>query len=85
MVLEIPHKSCSVKHILKLDIQVKGLSKEAKFHFAVSVKKLAPADRGRETITVAFVSPQAEEWQRFVAVFEGRQDEVDKFLKEAKG
>ena len=84
-VLESPAKLCSSGHILELRVTVTGRGIKKHYDFHAEVTDLQPAGEGRETVSLRLKKFEKREWAEFQGIFLGRQDEMDEFLKAAKG
>jgi hypothetical protein len=87
MTLEIPEKSCAKNHNLMLDMKIilpKG-KKEIHFPATVSVIDIESTGEGTDTVVVKLLQYEEKEWQEFLNGYSSRQDEINEFLKAAKG
>ena len=87
MVLDMPENSCANGHILRLSIKVTGLPPGAlcDFDFDVTVTEVEALPEERQRVQVKLTLENPASWTQFQEIFARRQDEIDKFLHEAKG
>ena len=87
MILDMPENSCASGHILRLTIQVTGLEPGAlsDFVFDVTVTEVEAQPEDRQRVQVKLTLDNPASWTQFQKIFTRRQDEIDKFMHEAKG
>ena len=87
LVVEIPARSCAQGHNLMGDIEIVPVGPERKwqFVFTATVKMIEGHGNPVERVTLSLVQFPEAEWERLQKVFNSRQDEIEDFLKSARG
>ncbi|MCM2278508.1 MAG: hypothetical protein NDJ89_10580 [Oligoflexia bacterium] len=86
VVLALPARSCSQGHNLMVRFSGTSSSKE-KFEFVstAKVEKAQALEDGQDRVTLVFLQYDEAGWQKFCARFSDRQNEIEAFLKAARG
>jgi len=86
-VLALPEKSCNTNHHVTFSIKVTQADETPPILFSATgkAKKVKSNEDGTLRVTVSLVQYKVEEWERFLAVYSKRQDEVTFFLQKVKG
>lgn len=86
LVLEVPEKSCNAKHnvMVKVSRQKKKLEEEL-LNATGKVAEIENVGEGFLKIKVEFVQVDDESWTNFLSMYSNRQDEIENFLKAARG
>lgn len=84
--ISLPANSCSAGHLLILNITLKRPGTEpieAEIDAIVLGKK--NIDAGQDKALLELRNPENDGWRYVLAVFQRRQDEIDDFLRNARG
>lgn len=87
IILEAPNKACARNHHLLLDVKSEVPGEGATISFSATVKVLNVEDSGDGTdrITTQLMQFKSSEFQKFVDLYQERQNQVHAFVQMAKG
>lgn len=85
MLLEVPARSGAAGHQLQLKIWTVGAALEVELSSVVTVSSVERLGAGRDQFEVVFNEVDSRSWKDLQAVFASRQDQINEFLKAAKG
>ena len=87
LILEVPARTCSKGHAILLEMTVTlPNGEEFEFSSTSKVENHEPiAETGTDRITVSLVQFDEIGWKQLQDAFRSRQDEIENFLKAARG
>jgi hypothetical protein len=84
--LDMPTGSCAINHQLNVIFTTSGLVEEKSFEFATEVKAAYKQDNFRSSVKLELLDGNPmDQWNEFLEVYSSRQNEINNFLKAAKG
>ena len=98
--LELPARTCNVRHLVMIkvvrpkarDANARAAAKpgrQSDFHLLFDatgkVRSAGEANDGLLRVEIDFVQFDSGKWREFLGIFQTRQEEIDTFLKDAKG
>ncbi len=85
MVIEVPARSGAVGHQLNMKIWTEGPAPNLEISFIVTVNAVERMSPSRDQFEVTFNEYDSRAWKALQQIFENRQNEINDFLKAAKG
>lgn len=85
MVLEVPARSGAVGHQLKITLNTEGAKENLDVTFIVTVTAVEKMSPTRDQYEVKFNEYDPKIWKELQAIYSVRQNEIENFLKAAKG
>lgn len=87
IVLEVPRSTCAEGHSLTIaaTLILPGEKKKLQFNATTKVAEVKEADKANDRIAVNLVQYDEKTWMTLQGVYSNRQEEVETFLKAARG
>lgn len=86
LLVEMAQKSCSEGHTLIMNLEIKIPKKVDKVVFTGTAKVIGVEhEKDTDRIALEFVQYDEVLWEKVMATFNSRQDEIENFLKSARG
>ncbi len=85
MVIEVPARSGAVGHQLNMKIWTEGPAPHLEISFVVTVDAVERMSPSRDQFEVTFNEYDSRAWKALQQIFENRQNEINDFLRAAKG
>ena len=95
-VIDVPPRTCSVGHTIKVMIETRNLEVNKKFTFSGRVKEFpdelptrarkgGTSSMDRQQFIIELSQYDPDHWKSFMEIFEGRQAEILDFFESSKG